>query len=132
MDIAKGTFEISLGPTDTAPAEGGGVIDRFVLDKAYTGDLAAHGRGQMLASTTATDGSAGYVAMEHIEGSLAGMHGGFVVQHVGIMDRGDPNLRVQIIPDSGTGGLVGIVGTLEIEVADDGTHSYTLSYETRT
>lgn len=71
------------------------------------------------------------VAIEHIEGSLAGTSGSFVLQHVGIMDRGTASLRVEIIPDSGTANLVGISGTIHIDVAPDGTHTYTLEYETR-
>lgn len=118
-----------MEPLAGAPAEGGDAVVRFVLDKSYTGDLTAVGRGQMLASRTAIDGSAGYVAIEHIAGALAGHEGGFVVMHFGIMDRGAPTLQVPIIPDSGTAGLAGISGELAIDVEEDGTHSYTLTYQ---
>jgi hypothetical protein len=129
MPIATGTFEVNMAPQAGSPAEGTDAIARFVLDKSYAGDLTATGRGQMLASRTAVDGSAGYVAIEHIEGKLAGHEGGFVIQHFGIMDRGSPTLHVPIIPDSGTGNLAGISGELTIDIEEDGSHSYTLTYE---
>jgi hypothetical protein len=110
-------------------AEGASFITRFVLLKSYTGDLKATGRGQMLASTTAIEGSAGYVAIEHVEGTLAGSEGSFVIQHFGVMNRGTPNLRVTIIPDSGTGDLAGISGKLAIDIDQQGVHKYTLTYE---
>lgn len=127
MAIARGTFDVTMVPTEGPAAEGADVVTRFVLDKTYSGDLIGTGRGQMLASTTGTEGSAGYVAIEEIRGVLGGTDGGFVVQHFGIMDRGAATLQVPIIPDSGGGGLLGIRGELTIDV-DDGTHTYTLTY----
>lgn len=129
MPVATGTFEVKMEPQAGTAAEGADVISRFVLDKSYAGGLTAIGRGQMLAARTAIDGSAGYVALEQVAGTLDGLAGSFIVQHFGIMDRGAPTLQVPIIPDSGTAGLTGISGELAIDVADDGTHSYTLNYE---
>lgn len=129
MSVARGVFEVAMRPREVSEAEGGGAVSRFVLDKGYRGDLVASGRGQMLSTMTATDGSAGYVAMELVEGVLAGERGSFVLQHFGIMNRGEPTLQVTIVPDSGTDGFVGITGELAIDVDADGTHRYTLTYE---
>ncbi len=129
MAVATGIFEVAMEPTEVSAAEGADVVARFVLAKSYTGDLKAKGRGQMLAATTARDGSAGYVAIEHIEGTLAGVDGSFAIQHFGIMNRSTPTLQVLIIPDSGTGELVGISGELAINIDERGTHSYKLTYE---
>lgn len=128
MSIASGAFEITITPCQSSPEEGGAAVARQLLDKRYQGDLAAVGRGQMLASTTATDGSAAYVAIEVVEGELGGRRGSFVLHHRGVMDRGAPTLQVEIVPDSGTGELAGITGEVTIDVDDDGAHTYALSY----
>ena len=121
--VASGTFVVKISP-------GGGVdptIGSMALDKSYSGDLEASGIGQMLAFRTAVEGSAGYVAIERVTGTLNGRSGSFVLQHGGIMDRGKPSLTVQIVPDSGTDALKDLRGTLEIEIAD-GQHRYRLCY----
>ena len=105
-------------------------LNRNVLSKEYSGDLAGTSEGQMVAAYTATPGSAGYVAIEHFTGAVGGKSGSFVLQHSGLLDRGDAALTVTIVPDSGTGELSGISGTLQIE-NEAGTHSYVLAYEHR-
>ena len=105
-------------------------LNRTVVSKEFSGDMAGTSEAQMVAAYTATPGSAGYVAIEHFTGSVGGRSGSFVLQHSGLMDRGDAALAVTIVPDSGTGELAGISGTIEID-NDAGTHSYVLEYEYR-
>ncbi len=81
----------------------------------------------MLSAMTDTKGSAGYVAIERVEGTLNGRAGSFVLQHSGSMNRGSPSLTVTVVPDSGTGELVGLVGEFKIIVAE-GKHSYEFNY----
>jgi hypothetical protein len=97
------------------------------IDKEIAGDLVAVTQGQMLSAGTETAGSAGYVAIERVEGTLEGKQGAFVLQHFGVMDRGAPSLKVAIVPDSGTGELAGISGSFDIRIAD-GQHFYELVY----
>ncbi|NNF65377.1 MAG: DUF3224 domain-containing protein [Acidimicrobiia bacterium] len=128
MTVAAGTFEVDITTRESSPEEGSGAISRMALAKTYSGDLAGTGMGQMLASMTAVQGSAGYVALETVEGQLAGRKGSFVLQHFGLMARGEASLKVTIVPDSGTGDLNGISGDLEIDIVD-GVHNYSLTYE---
>jgi Protein of unknown function (DUF3224) len=104
-----------------------GLLGRMLLDKQYAGDLVADGQGQMLTAMTATQGSAGYVAIELVTGTLHGRAGSFALQHSGTMDRGSPLLLVTLVPDSGTDALEGISGQLTIRVAE-GKHFYALDY----
>ena len=97
------------------------------LHKVFEGDLAGEAHGQMLAAMTGVAGSAAYVALDRFEGSLDGRHGGFSLQHRGVMDRGAPDLSVTIVPDSGTGELEGISGSLGIRI-ENGAHFYDLDY----
>ena len=102
-------------------------IGRMSLDKEFHGDLEATSKGLMLAVTTSVKGSAGYVAIEQVSGSLHGRNGTFVLQHSGTMTRGTPQMTVSVVPDSGTGQLAGLAGTMAITIAD-GKHSYDFEY----
>jgi hypothetical protein len=125
MTQAKGTFTVKL--IAQAADEGTEFIGRKTLDKQFAGDLEATSSGTMLAFMTETKGSAGYVAIEKISGQLDGKRGDFLVQHWGIMDRGEPEHRVSVIPDSGTGELTGLTGDMKIIIVD-GLHSYEFDY----
>ncbi len=129
MAVARGTFEVVLTPQQATAAEGAPALGRMVIDKSYVGELTGTGRGQMLSSMTATDGSAGYVAQEVVDATLGGKTGSFVLQHVGVMNRGDASLEMQVIPDSGTGQLAGISGGVTIDIDDDGVHHYEFTFD---
>ena len=81
----------------------------------------------MLGAMTEIKGSAGYVAMERVNGVLHGRSGTFVLQHIGTMTRGVPQMSVTVVPDSGTGDLVGLAGSMKIKI-DEGKHSYEFEY----
>jgi Protein of unknown function (DUF3224) len=124
MMIAAGAFDVKLTP-ESAGADA--VLGRFTLDKTFHGDLDAASKGQMLAFSSTVKGSAGYVAMEHVTGALHGKRGTFVLQHTGMMTRGDGELTVTVVPDSGTGELEGLSGAMRIDAAA-GKHSYAFEY----
>jgi hypothetical protein len=121
---AAGTFDVKLAPQ---PAGDDVVLGRRTIDKQFHGDLEATSKGQMLAFGSAVKGSAGYVAMEHVIGTLHDKHGTFVLQHSGTMTRGEGALTVTVVPDSGTGELAGLSGSMRIDIAD-GKHSYAFDY----
>ena len=128
MKIA-GTFEVSLKPLDTYAQGTDGVdLGRMSLDKTYRGELEATSQGEMLSAVTSVDGSAGYVAIEQVTGSLSGRRGSFVLQHFGIMDKGADRLILEVVPGSGSGELSDLRGRMAIEVAD-GEHSYEFDYQ---
>src|SRR5262249_28072353 len=117
-----GPFEVKLAPQPTDAALG-----RMSLDKQFHGDLEATSKGEMLAASTAVKGSAGYVAIERVSGTLHGRRGTFVLQHSGTMTRGAGVLTITVVPDSGTDELAGLAGTMAIDIAD-GRHAYTFDY----
>ena len=124
---AHGTFEVQLKPLALANAEGDASMGRLSINKQFRGDLAATSVGEMLSAGTAVQGSAGYVALERVSGTLHGRSGSLVLQHSGTMTRGDGQLTITVVPDSGTDELVGLVGTMTLSIAA-GTHSYDLAY----
>lgn len=104
-------------------------LGRFALDKVYSGDLTGTAAGEMMAAGGTVPGSAGYVAIELVEGELDGRKGTFHLQHYGVMDRGEGTLKIQVIPDSGTGDLAGLTGEMKIIIAPGGAHSYEFSWD---
>ena len=128
MPIARGPMEVNIDAEPPFLEQEGLKLNRNTVRKEFSGDMVGTSEAQMIAAFTGTPGSAGYVAIEYFTGSVDGKSGSFVLQHSGLMDRGDAQLAVTIVPDSGAGELTGISGTLEID-NDDGQHSYVLNYE---
>lgn len=123
---ASGSFEVKLAPQAPGGVEGA-VPGRMLIDKQFHGDLDAVSKGQMLAAMSEFKGSAGYVAIEQVTGALAGRSGSFILQHTGTMNRGAPTLSVTVVPDSGTGQLLGLTGKMNINIVD-GKHFYEFDY----
>jgi hypothetical protein len=122
---ASGAFEVKMNPQ--VDEKGEQPVGRMSLDKQFHGDLEATSKGQMLAVMTAVEGSAGYVAMERVNGKLHGRTGTFALQHSGTMTRGAPQLIITVVPDSGTGELAGLAGKMTINIVD-GKHFYEFDY----
>jgi Protein of unknown function (DUF3224) len=126
MKHASGTFEVKLTP-QADDQVGDPTVGRMSIEKLFQGDLEGTSKGQMLAVMTEVKGSAGYVAMERVSGTLGGRSGTFALQHSGTMTRGEAQLTVTVVPDSGTGQLAGLSGKMSINIAD-GQHSYEFDY----
>jgi hypothetical protein len=124
---AKGSFEVKMTPQVWSEPPLEESFGRFLLDKQYHGDLEATSQGQMLSAGTSEKGSAGYVAIEKVTGALQGRSGTFVLQHNGTMNRGNPQLTIAVVPDSGAGELTGLGGSMTIEITE-GKHSYEFCY----
>jgi hypothetical protein len=123
---ARGGFEVKVTPQPTDDSAGG-PFSRLFLDKRFHGDLEGTSKGQMLGAGTAVEGSAAYVALELVTGSLKGKPGSFILQHKGTMRKGVPAMEVTVVPDSGTGELTGIAGTMRI-IIKGSEHTYELDY----
>lgn len=124
---AKGPFEVRITPQTPDGRFEDATMGRMTIDKQFHGDLEATSKGQMLSAMTDVKGSAGYVAMERVTGTLHGRSGSFVLQHSATMTRGVPQLSVTVVPDSGTGQLVGLTGKMDI-IITAGKHSYDFEY----
>lgn len=119
---ASGTFDVKLTPQPATDDLG-----RMSIDKQFHGDLEATSRGEMMMAGTPVNGSAGYVAIERVTGAIDGRAGSFVLQHYGLMNRGAGQLTIGVVPDSGSGALSGIRGSMEIDIRD-GKHFYRFTY----
>ncbi len=127
MPTAQGRFEVRRTPQ--GPLELGDTQAMHMrFDKAFEGPLAATSVVHMIAVGTAVEGSAGYVAVERLDATLDGRAGRFSMMHFGVMDRGTPSLKLEVVPDSADGELAGLRGSMRIDI-NDGEHSYTFDYE---
>jgi hypothetical protein len=127
MKTATGSFEVTLKVLPAYNTAEDAKLARMSIDKQFHGALEAVSKGEMLSAGTDVKGSAGYVAIERVTGTLDGRNGSFVLQHNATMTRGAPYLNIVVVPDSGTGALTGLSGTLRILIAD-GKHSYEFEY----
>ena len=124
---AAGPFDVKVTPLPLSGPTEEATLGRMSIEKQFHGDLEATGTGQMLTVSTEVKGSGVYVAVERVSGKLHGRTGTFALYHRGVMERGEPHLEVTVVPDSGTGELVGLAGTLRINIAE-GKHSYDFEY----
>lgn len=122
---AIGSFDVQMIPQSQDEAVGS-TLGRMSLAKQFHGDLDAPSKGEMLTASTST-GSAAYVAIERVTGTLHGRTGTFVLLHNGLMTPAAQHLTITVVPDSGTNQLVGIAGTLSITIVD-GKHGYDFEY----
>ena len=122
---ATGTFDVKLIPQTDEKSDP--TLGRMTIEKQFHGDIEGTSQGQMLTAMTATKGSAGYVAVERVTGTLKGRTGSFSLQHSGTMNRNTPQLTITVVPDSGTGQLTGISGKMNINIVE-GKHLYDFEY----
>jgi uncharacterized protein DUF3224 len=125
MNHVTGTFEVKLVPQDDKSDDK--TMGRMTIEKTWQGELEGTSKGQMLTGGDPAKGSAGYVAMEKVAGTLKGKKGSFILQHDGTMDRGDSQLKITVVPDSGTGELEGLTGTMTIKI-ENKKHFYDFEY----
>lgn len=127
MHHISGNFDVNLTPQAAASGIESAKLGRQTLNKQFHGDLNARSLGEMLAAGTEVNGSPGYVAIERVTGTLMGKQGSFVLMHMGIMNRGQAQLTVQVVPDSGTDELTGLTGQMGIQI-ENGQHLYTFDF----
>jgi hypothetical protein len=121
---AKGPFDVKIAPLEGYNKE----LGRMSLDKQFHGDLEATSQGEMLSQFDQEKQSGGYVAIERVTGTLGGRKGSFTLQHSSTMQRGKPQQNIIVVPDSGTGELAGLKGSLIVNIAAGGAHSYDFEY----
>lgn len=124
----EGRFDVTRTAEPPYDTSEGATLGRSRFDKRFEGGLVGTGVVNMISAVSGVKGSAGYVAIERIEGELDGRAGSFVLQHSGVMDRGVASLIVSVVPDTATGALVGLRGQMSIDTSG-GEHRYVFEYD---
>ena len=128
MASATGPFDVKLNLLEAYNKDAAAGLGRMSIDNQFHGELDATSQGEMLTAMGSVKGSAGYVAMERVTGTLHGRAGSFALQHSSTMTRGAPLQAIAVVPDSGTGELAGLSGTMTIVIGEGGKHSYVFEY----
>ncbi len=124
---ASGTFEVKVAPQTATDFEATVGLARYSLDKEIHGELEGTSKGEMLATNAEVKGSAAYVALEKITGTLNGRAGSFILQHSASMTSTSQQMLITVVPDSGTGQLIGLTGKFIIKIVDK-KHFYEFDY----
>jgi hypothetical protein len=128
MPRAAGTFSIdSWEPQPYDEAEGA-ALSHVHITKTFDGDLQGTSTTDIITAMARVETSAAYCGFERFTGTVHGRKGTFVLHHTATAHAGESSLSWTILPDSGTGELLGIRGGGEI-VNNEGAHSFDLGYE---
>jgi hypothetical protein len=132
MVHAKGSFEIKMTPAEPTEFEKASDITRFTSLKTWHGDFEGVSHGEMITGSTTSTGSMAYVAIERMTGKLNGRQGSLTFTHRATMMKGDApsagDLSVTVVPNSGTGELTGLSGSVMIHIGAQGNHTWTFDY----
>jgi hypothetical protein len=108
--------------------DGGRKITHASVRKTYRGGVQGHGSLEYLMAY-GDDGSASFVGMERIVGRLAGRSGSFVLRYSGQFEGGMAKAKLQVVPRSATGDLVGLRGNGQFALAHGQEYEFSLEYE---
>lgn len=123
------SFDVEPFKEPPATAERAANLTRARIMKTFQGEVAGHGIVEAVMAQCSVEGSAAYVGIERITGTVHGRAGSFVLQHCASADRGMQSASWLVVPDSADGELAGMVGTGEIVIDEDGGHTFHLDYE---
>lgn len=125
---ATGAFDVKLSPLTLSEQSADPKLGRMSIEKQYHGELEASAKGEMLTAQSEVKDSGVYVAVERVTGTLNGKRGSFAMHHTGVMNRGKPELKITVVPDSGTDDLQGLTGIMNIRIEGGGKHFYDFEY----
>lgn len=87
----------------------GPVLNRIHVEERFSGDIEGDGVVEFLQAAR-PDGSASFVGIERVTGSIAGRSGSFLLQDSGTVEGNVVSGEWFVVPGSGTGDLTGLRG----------------------
>src|ERR687894_1817745 len=126
---ATGTFEIDSWDEEPYDEREGTKLARVRVAKTFRGDVEGASTTDLLLAYGAEEGSAAYVGFERLVGSVHGRSGSFVLHHTATSSRDGRSATWSVVPDTGTGGLLGPRGGAEQPAGPDGEHSFSQDYD---
>lgn len=129
MTTATGTITVKTwDETQYNELDGGPKLVRVAVTETFTGDIEADGEVTFL-QTVRSDGSASFVGVERVTGTLGGREGSFVLQDEGTLTDGKVTGTWFVVPRSGTGELTSLRGTGGFSAVLGQSAEITLDYE---
>jgi hypothetical protein len=125
---ATGRIDVkSYEPQPYEEVEEGPKLVEIQVTETFSGDIEGEGVVRFLQAIR-EDGSASFVGIERVSGSVGGRSGTFLLQDAGTLEGSTVKGEWSVVPGSGTGELAGLRGEGGFE-ADLGQHaSITLDY----
>jgi Protein of unknown function (DUF3224) len=128
---ATATFQIEgWDEDDIMETDDGARVTRAKVSRSFEGDIEGAGTVEWLMAYD-EDGSATFVGIERIVGSIGGRTGTVVLRHVGAFDGQVAKADLLVVPGSGTGELRGVrgEGSFEAGLGPDGVRSISLDVD---
>jgi Protein of unknown function (DUF3224). len=123
-----GRFDLTRWDEDVYDDAEGARLQRVSNAKTFEGGIRGTSETQPL-QAFAQEGSAAYVGIERVTAEIDGRKGTFALRHSAVGNASGGSASIDVVPDSATGDLHGLRGTMSITRAADGEHSYTFEYE---
>jgi hypothetical protein len=128
MTTTTGRFDLTSWVEDAYDDADGARLLKVRNTKTFEGGISGTSATELL-QAIAGDGGAAYVGMERVAGEIDGRKGTFVLRHSASMTAdGGGDMRVDVVPGSATGDLVGLTGELTITMTPEREHSYSFAY----
>ena len=129
MARARGSFEVTSWEEETyEEMDDGGKLTRASVAQTFTGDIEGNGAVQWLMSYRA-DGTAHFVGLQRVRGTMAERSGAFVLETIGEFDGKVARWAASVVDGSGTGGLRGLTGSGTFEAPNGPRASFDLNYQ---
>lgn len=128
MTTTTGRFDLPRWDEEVYDDAEGAKLVRVSSAKVFEGGITGTSEVQIL-QAFAQHGSAAYVAIERVVAEVDGCKGTFVLQHAAAGSASGGFMNVTVVPDSGTGDLASLRGSLTIAKSDAGEHTYAFDYE---
>lgn len=125
---AEATFDITGWDEQPYDEQDGIKLSKTRVTKTFHGGIDGDSTAELLMAM-APEGSAAYVGFERIVGRLDGRAGTFILHHNATASKGAQSAQWTVVPESGTGELLGLRGDAQIGGDASGTHTFTLEYE---
>lgn len=127
-EATSGAFVLPTWDEEAIDDAPGAALTRVRNTKEFSGGFTGTSSAELLI-VRAEGGGAAYVGLERASGTLGDHDGTFVMHHDATSWSGATTAIATIVPGSGTGGLEGLTGRMEIQRHEDGSHTYVLEYD---
>jgi Protein of unknown function (DUF3224) len=128
MTTATGRFDLTSWDEEPYDDAEGAKLVRARNTKSFEGAITGTSATELLQAFSG-GGAAAYVAIERVDAAVDGRKGTFVLRHSALGSAAGGDMRVDVLPGSGTGELAGLTGELTIAKTDAGEHTYSFSYQ---
>ncbi len=128
MTETTGRFDLTRWDEEPYDDAEGARLVTVVLEKTFQGGITGTSSARLL-QAFAQEGAAAYVGIERVTATVDGREGTFVLRHSALGDATGGDMRIDVLPGSGTGGLRGLRGELAVSLSPEGEHAYTLRYD---